>query len=81
MKSYEYILSKQTEWAFNRNIQLIGSKGNRGKLAYTLRLEDNLFEPLSKKTIAEFKAGDGKELFSDFNDPAKMKGYNQKLWI
>ena len=72
MNAYEYILSKQIQWALNHNIQLIGSKGNRGRLAYTKKLEDNLFEPLSKKSITEFQAGDGKEIFGNSNDPAKM---------
>ena len=55
MNSYEYILSKQIQWALNNhNIKLIGRKGDRGRPAYTSKLEDNLFEPLSKKTIKEF---------------------------
>ncbi len=73
MNTYEYILSKQIQWARNHNIKLIGSKGNHGRPAYTERLEDNLFEPLSKKSIAEFQDGDGKELSDNPNDPAKMQ--------
>ena len=38
------------------------------------RLEDNLFEPLSQKSTAEFQAGDGKEIPDNPNaPPAKMQ--------
>ena len=43
MKAYEYILSKQTQWALNRGIFLTGSKMERGRPAYTLKLDENLF--------------------------------------
>jgi len=35
MKAYQYITLKQTEWALNHDIQLIGSKGDKGRPAYT----------------------------------------------
>ena len=38
MKAYEYILAKQVQWALNRGIKLIGSKGRRGRPAYTFTL-------------------------------------------
>ena len=72
MNAYDYILSKQIQWAINHNITLIGSKGNRGRLAYTSKLEDNLFEPLTEKNITEFQIGDGGEILSAPNEPAKM---------
>ncbi len=34
MKAYEYILSKQTQFALNNKIKLVGSKGVRDRLAY-----------------------------------------------
>jgi hypothetical protein len=46
LKPYEYILTKQIQWASNRGILLIGSKGQRGRPAYTPELNQNLFEPL-----------------------------------
>jgi hypothetical protein len=70
MKAYEYILSKQTQWALNKNIKLVGSKGVRGRLAYTKRLEDNLFEPLHPSVRKCFKDGDGGELIGY---PSKMQ--------
>ena len=35
MKGYQYILAKQTEWAKNRGLDLIGSKIERGRPTYT----------------------------------------------
>ena len=46
MNSYEYIVSKQIQWALNHKIELIGSERDRGRPAYTLELKDNLFESL-----------------------------------
>ncbi len=72
MNAYEYILSKQIQWALNHNIKLIGSKNDRGRAAYTSKLEDNLFEPLLESTVHEFQQGDGNELQSDSPNPVKM---------
>lgn len=73
MNAREYILSKQTQWALNNNIQLIGSKGKRGRLAYTQKHEDNLFEPLSSDVIANFENSDGNEIHGRPDNPAKMQ--------
>lgn len=62
MNGYQYILAKQTEWAKNRNIDLIGSKGSRGRLAYTAKLDQNLFQPLLQDVRRSFVSGDGGEL-------------------
>ena len=70
MKAYEYILSKQIQWAHNHGIDLIGSKGNRGRSAYTRNLEDNLFAPLMPDTQKSFQTGDGGELTGN---PSKMQ--------
>ena len=70
MKAYEYILSKQSQWALNKNIKLVGSKGVRGRSAYTKRLRDNLFEPLHPAVRKCFKNGDGGELLGY---PSKMQ--------
>ncbi len=70
MKSYEHIVSKQIEWAYNHKIALIGSAGNHGRLAYTRCVEDNLFEPLSPANDRAFREGDGSELAGT---PAKMQ--------
>ena len=55
MNAYEYILSKQIQWALNNKISLVGSKGNRGRLAYTKKLEDNLFQPLEPEVREYFE--------------------------
>lgn len=47
--------ARQSEWAHESGIE-VDSAG------YTLALSDNLFIPLSKKTLVEFAAGDGGEL-------------------
>jgi len=38
MKAYEYIISKQRQWAYRNNIILTGDKGNWGRKAYTQNL-------------------------------------------
>ncbi len=70
MKAREYILSKQIQWAMNRGITLIGSKGERGRHAYTPTLDQNLFEPLDLEVRRCFENGDGSELKGN---PAKMQ--------
>jgi len=70
MKAYEYITGKQTQWALNCDIPLIGSKGDKGRPAYTPELNQNLFEPLSLDTRKSFEQGDGGELSGN---PAKMQ--------
>ncbi|MDD3725834.1 MAG: hypothetical protein PHI44_01380 [Candidatus Ratteibacteria bacterium] len=70
MNVYEYILAKQIQWALNHRIHLVGSKGNRGRPAYTEKLEDNLVQPLMPDVEKEFKSGDGGELTGN---PSKMQ--------
>jgi len=69
MKAFEYIISKQIQWAHRNNIMLIGSKGN-GHKAYTQKLYDNLFEPLLPETESNFTQADGEELTGN---PCKMQ--------
>lgn len=71
MNGYEYILSKQTAWATNSGITLVGSKGKRGRPAYTYELDQNLFQPLLPDVLKSFAAGDGGELGST-EFPGKM---------
>ena len=73
MRAYEYILTKQTQWALNRGISLIGSKGSRGRPAYTPQLDQNLFEPLESSVHQSFKKGDGSEIIGTPDSPAKMQ--------
>lgn len=75
MNAYEYILAKQIQWALNRGIPLIGSKGKRGRPAYTPKLSQNLFEPLEQTVRNCFLKGDGNEIPSNENvdSPAKMQ--------
>lgn len=72
MNGYQYILAKQTEWAKNQGIDLIGSKVNRGRPTYTTNLNDNLFQPLLPDVRTSFVAGDGSELGSS-DLPGKMQ--------
>lgn len=72
MNGYEYILSKQTAWVTNSGIKLTGSKGKRGRLAYTCELDQNLFQPLLAAVQKSFAAGDGGELGSA-KFPGKMQ--------
>lgn len=70
MNGYDYIIAKQTAWARNRRLPLIGSKIERGRPAYTTLLDDNLFQPLLPDVRAAFRAADGNELNGC---PAKMQ--------
>ena len=70
MNAREYILSRQIQWAHRNNITLTGSKGARGRKAYTQKLDDNLFEPLLPETESNFKEADGGELTGN---PCKMQ--------
>jgi len=70
MNAREYIISKQIQWAYRNNIVLIGSKGKRGRKAYTQKLDDNLFEPLMPEVKIDFEKADGGELSGN---PCKMQ--------
>jgi len=72
INGYEYILAKQTAWAANCGVTLIGSKGSRGRPAYTPKLDQNLFQPLLPEVRESFAAGDGAELGSS-GLPGKMQ--------
>ena len=73
MKARELILSKQIQWAKNRDIVLTGSKGERGRPVYTKTLDQNLFGPLDERTITQFKGGNGNEIQGTVDTPAKMQ--------
>lgn len=62
MTGFEYIIAKQTGWARNKGIKLIGSKTDRGRPAYTSPYGKNLFQELLPDTKADFDSGDGGEL-------------------
>jgi hypothetical protein len=72
VNAYEYILSKQVQWALNNKISLVGSKGRRGRLAYTKKLVDNLFQPLAPEVREYFEGGDGGELTAKPGTTPKM---------
>ena len=72
MNGFNYIISKQTQWAQRKNIKLIGSKIEKGFPAYTSNLEENLFEPLLSETKTEIDKGDGGELKGNATHAAKM---------
>lgn len=73
MNAYEYIINKQIEWANNKGIQLIGSRGNRGRKDYATCVEDNLFQPLGDETREELEEGNGGELLTAVDEPAKIQ--------
>ncbi|MHB8108640.1 MAG: PGN_0703 family putative restriction endonuclease [Syntrophorhabdaceae bacterium] len=72
MKAYDHILTKQIQWALNRGISLVGSKGENGRPAYTPELSQNLFEPLEPLIKECFIKGDGNEIGNP-NNPGKMQ--------
>lgn len=67
MDPVEYIKSKQIQWWRKRNKdkELIGSEGNRGRKAYTTKLKYNLFRPLLDVVEKAYKEADGVELKGD----------------
>ena len=73
LSGYEYIISKQIQWAQNHNIPLIGSRGKRGRPTYTLDLNKNLFEPLLDGNCEQFLQGNGQEILGSQERPAKMQ--------
>ncbi len=73
LSGWEYIVSKQIQWAKNNNIPLIGSKGERGRATYTVDLNQNLFEPLLEENKKRFEDGNGHEVQGSLNVPAKMQ--------
>ena len=62
MKAEDFIKLKMINWALNRGLELQGSKGERGEKAYTMTLEENLFEPLLPEVKEQFNEGRGGEL-------------------
>ena len=72
MNGYKYILEKQSEWAKNKGIELIGSKITRGRPSYTPKINENLFQSLLPDIQKSFSAGDGNELGSA-GMPGKMQ--------
>lgn len=73
MNNYDYIISKQVQWALNQGFQLIGSEVNRGALAYTQELNKNLFEPMLDSVKESFQKGNGGEIEGSSVKPAKMQ--------
>lgn len=73
MKAYQYIVSKQRQWAMNRGITLIGSKGERGRPAYAREQNQNLFEPLEPDVSESFEKADGSETNGSPDSPSKMQ--------
>jgi hypothetical protein len=72
VKGSQYIITKQSEWAKNRGVALIGSKVTRGRHTYTPTLAENLYQPLLPDVRDAFSAGDGGEL-GDSVRPGKMQ--------
>lgn len=72
IRGREYILSKQLAWARGRDIELVGSRVDRGRPCYTPTLEQNLFAPLLPDVEASFLRGSGGELGGGLN-PGKMQ--------
>lgn len=80
MNTFDYIKAKQKLWAEKRNIELIGSKNERGEQIYTRALSDNLFQDICESTIKEFSLGDGNELGNGI-EPGKMQALHSSSVI
>jgi hypothetical protein len=73
MNAVEQIISKQIEWANNKEIELIGSQGTRGRRVYTTKPRENLFQPLTSLARKDLEGGDGGELKGTEKRPAKIQ--------
>jgi len=73
LSGYEYIISKQIQWAMNHDIPLKGSEGKRGRPTYTFDLNQNLYEPLLEINRDQFLQGNGQEILGSQEKPAKMQ--------
>ena len=73
MTPTDYFIAKQIAWATNRNLKLIGSRGERGRLVYTSSVTANLFQPLNQATRTDLDSGDGAELAGTSDKPAKIQ--------
>ncbi len=81
MNGLNYIKIKQIYWAKRHGLKLSGSKGEKGLPIYTEKLEDNLFESLTKSTQTQFESGDGGEIYDSANSVAKMKALHSSSAI
>jgi hypothetical protein len=81
LSGYEYIVSKQIQWAKNNDIPLISSKKNRGRLTYTHDLGQNLFEPLLVENHDQFFQANGQEIIGSPDNPAKMQALHSSSAI
>ncbi len=73
MSAFRFCKDRQIRWARSRDLDLIGSAGNRRELAYTTSMDANLFEPLSPAARGELEQGDGDELAVKNGCPCKMQ--------
>ena len=73
MNGYEYIISKQVNWALNQEITLVKFKGDKGRATYTQNLKENLFEPLLDEVYTNINNGGGGELKENEFDLSKMQ--------
>lgn len=80
MDAHTYIKQRQIAWAFRRQLDLIGSKGDLGEKAYVTQRDHNLYQPLSRAAHEEYRNGDGKEL-GNGKTPGKMQAVHSSAAI
>lgn len=82
MVGLEFIKAKQQSWAKRRGLELVGGTiSNRGEKNYSHNLADNLFEQLTKESLASYKSGDGGEIKDTKTRLAKMKALHSSSAI
>lgn len=81
MKGSNYIKIKQIQWARRQNLQLSGSKADKGLPIYVPSVDENLFESMSLEVRKQFQAGDGGELNDSPSKPAKMRALHSSSAI
>ena len=82
MNGLEFIKSKQQNWARRKEFRLVGGTiPDRGEKNYLSNLTGNLFERLSKESLACYYSGDGNETRDTKTRLAKMKSLHSSSAI
>jgi hypothetical protein len=82
MKGFEYIKSKQQNWADRKGFVRVGSTiDGRGEKNYLKEINDNLFQPITDITKQQYNSGDGNETTDTDKNLAKMKALHSSAAI
>lgn len=81
MNGLDFIHSKQQGWAKRKGLNLVAGGTKPDKKSYLSSIADNLFEPLSKRSLASYESADGNETEDSNTRLAKMKALHSSSAI